>query len=107
MLTQMAPSYPFVLAAVFGYPVMHSRSPLMHQALMAQQGIQGAYLPLEVHPDRLESALRGLEPLNFAGCNLTIPLKQKALEIVDEVDEVARAIGAISCVVVRADGSLF
>ena len=107
MLTQMAPSYPFALAAVFGYPVMHSRSPLMHQALMAQQGIQGAYLPLEVHPDRLESALRGLEPLNFAGCNLTIPLKQKALEIVDEVDEVARAIGAISCVVVRADGSLF
>lgn len=107
MLTQMAPAHPFALAAVFGYPVMHSRSPLMHQALMAQQGIKGAYLPLEVHPDRLEPALRGLGALNFAGCNLTIPLKQKALEIVDDVDAVAHAIGAISCVVVRADGSLF
>ena len=107
MRSQMAPTTPFALAAVFGYPVMHSRSPLMHEAFMAQQGIRGAYVPLEIHPDRLEPALRSLSALNFAGCNLTIPLKQKALEIVDEVDEVAHAIGAISCVVVMADGRLF
>jgi len=86
---------------------MHSRSPLMHQAFMQQQGIRGAYVPLEIHPDRLERALRSLGSLNFAGCNLTIPLKQKALEIVDTFDAVAEAIGAISCVVVRPDGSLF
>lgn len=107
MLSQMAPTTPFALAAVFGYPVMHSRSPLMHEAFMAQQGIRGAYVPLEIHPDRLEAALRGLSTLNFSGCNLTIPLKQKALEIVDDVDDVAHAIGAISCVVVKPDGRLF
>ena len=44
--------------------------------------------------------------LNFAGCNLTIPLKQDAMKIVDEVDITARKIGAMSCVVVRPDGSL-
>jgi len=107
MLTQMASTHPFALAGVMGYPVMHSRSPLMHQAFMQQQGIRGAYVPLEIHPDRLERALRSLGSLNFAGCNLTIPLKQKALEIVDTFDAVAEAIGAISCVVVRPDGSLF
>jgi shikimate dehydrogenase len=48
-----------------------------------------------------------LHPLGFAGCNLTIPHKQQAMAIVDEVDEIAKTIGAISCVVVRPDGSLF
>jgi len=48
-----------------------------------------------------------LHPLGFAGCNLTIPHKQEAIKIVDEVDALAKAIGAISCVVVRPDGSLF
>jgi shikimate dehydrogenase len=57
-------------------------------------------------PERLEAALRALPALNFSGCNLTIPLKQNALRIVDEVDSTARTIGAISCVVVRQDGSL-
>jgi shikimate dehydrogenase len=47
-----------------------------------------------------------LPALNFSGCNLTIPLKQDAMKIVDEVDITAKRIGAISCVVVRKDGSL-
>jgi shikimate dehydrogenase len=51
--------------------------------------------------------LRALHPLGFSGCNLTIPHKQEAMKIVDEVDALATAIGAISCVVVRPDGSLF
>jgi len=52
------------------------------------------------------AALRALHPLGFAGCNLTLPHKQEAMKIVDEVDTVAKSIGAISCVVVRPDGSL-
>ena len=47
------------------------------------------------------------KPLGFSGCNLTIPHKLEAMTMVDEVDDVARKIGAISCVVVREDGSLF
>ncbi|KKL45462.1 hypothetical protein LCGC14_2355440 [marine sediment metagenome] len=97
----------FHLAGVMGWPVMHSRSPLMHGHWMEELGLRGAYLPLAVPPDGLKDALRALRPLGFAGVNLTIPHKQAALQIVDEVDPVARRIGAISCVALREDGSLF
>jgi shikimate dehydrogenase len=97
----------FLMAGVMGWPVLHSRSPLMHNYWMAQQGVWGTYVPLEIDPADLEAALRGLRPLRFAGCNLTIPHKLEAMKIVDEVDDVATKIGAISCVVVREDGSLF
>ncbi len=97
----------FHLAGVMGWPVMHSRSPLMHNYWMAQQGLKGIYLPLAIRPGLLEGALRGLHPLGFSGCNVTIPHKLDAMRLCDEVDEVARLIGAISCVVVREDGSLF
>ena len=97
----------FLMAGVMGWPVMHSRSPLMHNAWLAQQGLAGVYVPLAIRPGALAAALRALHPLGFAGCNLTIPHKQAAMVIVDEVDDVARKIGAISCVVVREDGALF
>ncbi len=94
------------LIGVMGWPVMHSRSPMMHNHWFAQTGLPGRYVYLPLPPERLPAALRALPALNFAGCNLTIPHKLQALEIVDEVDPVARKIGAISCVVVREDGSL-
>ena len=95
------------MAGVMGWPVLHSRSPLMHNYWMAQQGLAGTYVFLEIKPGVLEAALRAMHPLGFYGCNLTIPHKLDAMNIVDEVDDVARKIGAISCVVVREDGSLF
>ena len=97
----------FLMAGVMGWPVMHSRSPLMHNFWMAQQQLAGTYVPFAIRPGKLAAALRALHPLGFSGCNLTIPHKQDAMKIVDEVDDVARKIGAISCVVVRSDGSLF
>ncbi len=95
------------MAGVMGWPVMHSRSPMMHNYWLDQQGLAGTYVPLAIEPGTLDAALRALHPLGFAGCNLTIPHKLDAMTIVDEVDDVAKKIGAISCVVVRADGSLF
>lgn len=103
----MADPTQFRMAGVMGWPVMHSRSPLMHNYWFEQQNLKGSYVPLAIEPEGLAAALRALQPLGFSGCNLTIPHKQEAMAIVDEVDEVARRIGAISCVVVRADGSLF
>lgn len=97
----------FLMAGVMGWPVMHSRSPLMHNYWMEQQGLAGTYVFLEIKPGTLEPALKALHPLGFSGCNLTIPHKLDAMSIVDEVDDVAKKIGAISCVVVREDGSLF
>ena len=96
----------FLLAGVMGWPVMHSRSPMLHNWLFTQHGLAGAYLPLAIKPDALEAALRALAPLGFSGCSVTIPHKERALAIVDAVDPVARRIGAVSCVTVREDGSL-
>jgi shikimate dehydrogenase len=102
----MASSDRFLLAAVMGWPISQSRSPMLHNFWFAQHGLEGSYVPLAISPERLERALRALPALNFSGCNLTIPLKQDAMKIVDEVDITAKKIGAISCVIVRQDGSL-
>jgi len=96
----------FYLAGVMGMPIMHSRSPMLHNYWFKQQGMAGSYVPLAIQPTGLATALRALHPLGFSGCNLTIPHKQEAMKIVDEVNDAARQIGAISCVTVRADSSL-
>ena len=96
----------FLLAGVMGWPVMHSRSPMLHNYWFKKHELAGTYVPLAIRPEGLAAALRALHPLGFAGCNLTIPHKEQAMTLVDEVDALAKAIGAISCVVVRPDGSL-
>lgn len=94
------------LAAVMGWPVAHSRSPLIHRYWLEQHGIAGDYVKLPVRPNNLASGLRALPLLGFAGCNLTLPHKERALTIVDAVEEQARRIGAVNTIVVRADGTL-
>jgi shikimate dehydrogenase len=96
----------FLLAGVMGWPVMHSRSPKLHNFWLQQYGLTGAYLPLEIKQDSLEHALRALPALNFAGCNLTIPHKEAALGLLDSVDPVARRIGAVNTIVVGPEGQL-
>ena len=96
----------FLLAGVMGHPVMHSRSPRLHNYWLREHGLAGAYLPLAIEPAGLAAALRALPALGFAGCNLTIPHKEAAMAIVDEVDSTTRRIGAVNCVRVRPDGSL-
>lgn len=96
----------FLLAGVMGWPVMHSRSPRLHNYWFEQHKLVGTYVPLAIEPGRLGPALRALAPLGFVGCNLTIPHKEAALEIVDEIAPSARRMGAISCVTVGKDGRL-
>ncbi len=96
----------FLLAGVMGWPVTHSRSPMLHNYWFRQHGLAGTYVPLAIRPEGLAAALRALHPLGFAGVNVTIPHKQEAMKIVNEVDALARSIGAISCVIVKPDGSL-
>ena len=96
----------FHLAGLMGWPVMHSRSPILHNYWFVKYGLAGSYLPLAIEPNGLAAALRALPALGFAGCNLTIPHKEAALPLVDHVEDLAKTIGAINCVVVRADGSL-
>ena len=102
----MAQGTGFRAAGVMGWPVAHSRSPLLHRYWLDRYGIDGAYLPLPVRPGQVEPALRGLAALGFAGCNVTVPHKQAALALVDAPDDLARRIGAVNLVVVRPDGTL-
>jgi len=94
------------LAGVIGWPVGHSRSPRLHGYWLEQYGIDGAYVPLAVPPERIEDAIRALPALGFRGANVTVPHKEAALRIVDRVDPVARRIGAVNTIVVGEDGRL-
>jgi uncharacterized membrane protein len=63
-----------VLAGVMGWPVAHSRSPLIHGHWIAHHGLRGAYVPLAVQAGQLEQALRALPVLGFAGAELALVL---------------------------------
>jgi shikimate dehydrogenase len=102
----MAGPQKFRLAGIMGWPVSHSRSPMVHGFWIQKYGLAGAYVLLPVQPERLPDALKGLAALGFAGCNATIPHKEMAIRLVDRVDPMARRIGAINTVVVAEDGSL-
>jgi shikimate dehydrogenase len=94
------------IAGVFGYPVDHSRSPRLHGFWLAQHGIDGAYIPFATHPRDLPRAIRALPSLGFRGGNVTLPHKEPALGLVDEVTRVAERIGAVNTLIVRDDGSI-
>jgi shikimate dehydrogenase len=102
----MADSPQYCLAGVMGWPVSHSRSPKLHGYWIDHYGLPGAYVLLPVAPDKLAVALSGLAALGFAGCNVTIPHKVTAMQLVDRVDPLARRIGAINTIVVEKDGTL-
>jgi len=92
------------LAGVIGWPVAHSRSPLLHNAWLARHGIDGAYVPLAVAPGDFADAVRGLRAAGFAGANVTIPHKESAFAVCDTVDDSARLAGAVNTLVFDAGG---
>jgi shikimate dehydrogenase len=96
----------FPLAGVMGWPVAHSRSPLIHNHWIREHQLSGAYGFFPVNPNDLEAAIRGLKALGLAGCNITIPHKVNAMAYVDWVDPLAKRMGAINTIVVQPDGAL-
>lgn len=93
-------------AGVMGHPVAHSRSPRLHGYWLKQYGIEGTYEAFDVPPEELEKALRALPVYGIAGVNLTLPLKEVALGLVDRLDPAAARIGAVNMVTVLDDGKL-
>jgi len=92
------------LLALVGQPVDHSLSPAMHNAAFAADGLDLAYICLDVDPDDLPAAVRGLEALKLRGFNVTMPHKRAMIPLVDELDEEARISGAVNTVVIEASG---
>ncbi len=93
-------------AAVAGWPVNHSLSPVMMRAWLEASGQNGAYGRVEI-PDGVAAAVfRHLPALDWAGVNVTAPHKQTALSVADEASEAASAIGAANLLTVSEDGVL-
>ncbi len=93
------------IVGILGYPVAHSLSPLMHNAAFAALGLNWAYIPLPVEPERVEKVTPALRTFNFMGANVTVPHKQAIMRYMDEIDPVAREIGAVNTIAVR-DGRM-
>jgi len=93
-------------AAVVGWPVAHSRSPALHGYWLKTYGINGTYERLPVKPEDLAVFLRGLAEQGYAGVNLTVPHKEAAMKLVDEISPEGKRIGAVNTVFVGANGRL-
>jgi shikimate dehydrogenase len=86
---------------VLGHPVGHSLSPAMHNAALAQLGLDGVYVAFDVPPAGLRDAVLGLQALGVAGVNCTIPHKEALLPLMDELSEEAAFIGAVNTIEFR------
>lgn len=91
------------LLAVFGAPIRHSASPAMHNAALAELGLDWRYVACEVAPERLREAIEGARQMGFLGLNLTVPHKLLAVPLMDELDDSARRWGAVNTVVFETE----
>jgi shikimate dehydrogenase len=94
------------LYGIFGYPIGHSLSPLMHNTAFAYHEIDAVYLPFAVHPTHVESAVEALAALHIHGVNVTIPHKQTVMAWLDVLSPEACLIGAVNTIHLR-NGRLY
>ena len=87
------------LTALLGSPVSHSISPLMHNEAFRKLGLDYVYLCFDVNEHALPEAVAGLRSCGIRGFNLTMPDKNKMVELADELSPAARLIGAVNTVV--------
>lgn len=87
------------ITGLFGYPVEHTLSPVMHNAAFNALGIDYCYIPFLVHPNHLENAVKAIRALNIIGVNVTVPHKEKVIPFLDEIHEEASFIGAVNTIV--------
>lgn len=86
------------IACVVGWPVKHSRSPTIHRFWLNQLGIEGDYVLKPVEPEAIGAFFAGLPASDYVGCNVTVPHKEAAFGAVAEMDDAARAIGALNTI---------
>lgn len=86
------------IVGIFGHPIKHSYSPLMHNISFDLSGMNYIYLPFDVPANSLKDALKGILALGIRGFNVTIPLKEKIMPLLKDVSEEANIIGAVNTV---------
>ncbi|MBE7551692.1 MAG: shikimate dehydrogenase [Anaerolineales bacterium] len=92
------PNYKAELVGVFGHPVAENPTIVMQEAAFQAMNLNWRYLTIEVYPEYLADAFKGLRAMNFQGINLTIPHKVEVLKYLDEVAPDARLMGAVNTV---------
>ncbi|MDP8996091.1 MAG: shikimate dehydrogenase, partial [Pseudomonadota bacterium] len=85
-------------ACVIGWPIAHSRSPIIHNYWLAKYGLEGLYERRPVSPQDLPEFLQNLGAHGYVGCNVTIPHKEAALQLIQHVDDVVRRTGSLNTV---------
>lgn len=89
------------LFGVIGHPIAHSLSPAMHTAALRSLKVDGIYAPFEVPPRDLKNILRALTLAGVEGLNVTFPLKESVIPLLDKIDPRARAMRAVNTIVIK------
>jgi shikimate dehydrogenase len=93
------------VCGVIGDPIEHTMSPVMHNAAFKELGLDYLYVPLRVKREELGKAVESVRALNIRGLNVTLPHKVAIISFLDELDPLARKIGAVNTIV-NDDGVL-
>ena len=94
------------VAGVVGRPIVHSMSPILHNAWLAAAGIDGVYVPFSTEPGRFTAFAESLRGGSVAGLNVTLPFKGQALALADEATFRATSAQAANVLVFREDGTI-
>ncbi|MCK5542424.1 MAG: shikimate dehydrogenase [Desulfobacterales bacterium] len=87
------------LYCIFGNPVTHSKSPIMHNALFNDNKINAVYLAFNIND--IKTGINAIRELDIKGVSITIPFKEKVIEFLDDIDPEAKEIGAVNTIVNR------
>lgn len=91
------------ITGVFGYPVEHTLSPIIHNTAFEYLGLNYVYLPFLIKPEDIKSALSSIKTLGILGVNLTIPHKETCIPYLDSIDDGAGIIGAVNTIKLEKD----
>jgi shikimate dehydrogenase len=94
------------LAGVIGHPIAHSKSPQLQRHWLKTLGLSGYYIPMDVNPDNLAQVLDTLPKAGFVGVNVTVPHKERVMELAHQITDRAALIGAANTLVFRDDGTI-
>ncbi|MBS0270012.1 MAG: shikimate dehydrogenase, partial [Proteobacteria bacterium] len=90
-------------ACVIGWPIAHSRSPLIHGYWLRTYGIEGSYTKEAVRPEDLKAFIGSLKERGFAGCNVTVPHKEAVFSLAEIKSSSAVAVGAANTLWLEGD----
>ncbi|MFC1538771.1 shikimate dehydrogenase [Candidatus Latescibacterota bacterium] len=84
---------------VIGHPIAHTLSPRMHNRAISEMGIDAVYVPFNVLPEFLPHAIKSIISLGVKGMNITVPYKTEVIKYLDNLSDVARAVGAVNTII--------